>query len=71
MPQRNNIDDNACKFPFYLCERLKSHLISTPTNDEETSSNDADHKDARVGGAINVINGISEKFKLYMAHQAR
>ncbi len=71
MPQRNNIDDNACKYPFYLCERLKSILISTPTNDEGSLTNDGDHRDARIGDAINEINSISEKFKLYMAHQAR
>ena len=75
MPQRSNIDDNASKFPFYVCERLKSIIISTSTNNDDTSTTDADrtnaHRDARVGDAMNVIDGISEKFKLYMAHQAR
>ena len=71
MSQRNNIDDNACKFPFYLCERLKTNIVSTASIEKGTSPNDGERRDACVGDAIGVINSISEKFKLYMAHQVR
>ena len=60
---RSNIDDSGCKFPFYVCDHLKN-LVRTNTfikSDREHVRNDA----------INVINGISHKFKLFLGHQTR
>ena len=70
MSQRSSIDNSGCKFPFYLCEYLKSLLISTPPNDGDTSIDKADRRGVCVRDTNNVIKGISEKFKLFMAYQA-
>jgi len=61
MMTRSNTNDNGCKFPFYVCDYLKD-TVRTNTFIE------SDHEHVRTD-AINVINGISNKFKLFLGHQ--
>ena len=61
-PVRDDIDDNACKFPFYVCHYLTSLLQKLPIECEREDLRD---------DAVTVISGIKEKFKLFLSHQAR
>ena len=63
MTQRDNTHDNACKFPFFICDHIKK-LVS---DEISTESEDLDERT----DAVNVIDSISEKFKLFLAHQVR
>ena len=70
MAQRDNTNDNGCKFPFFLCHHLKS-LISNNITTEEMNDNELETTENIRKDAIDVIDSISEKFKLFLAHQAR
>lgn len=59
---KENIDDNGCKFPFYVCHHLESLLRELPI--------ESDREDQR-DDALTVISSIREKFKLFLSHQAR
>ena len=61
MTQRDNTNDSACKFPFFMCDHIKG-LVSDAIS---TASEDLDKRT----DAVNVIDSISEKFKLFLAHQ--
>lgn len=60
---RTNTDDNGCKFPFFVCTELKTLIQTNP-------SIESDREHVRRD-AIQVIDGISHKFKLYLALQTR
>ena len=63
MPNRTNTNDNGVKFPFFLCNHLKNMV---QTNVSIESDREHVRKDA-----IQVIDGIAHKFKLFLAHQTR
>ncbi len=104
IPLRENTSDNACKFPFFVCDYIKSiinpsgnknsNVSSYPTGESTTTNNPS----TNVGGSSNetdsmdtisdvdetsiipenvrkdatdVIDGINEKFRLFLSHQAR
>ena len=62
LPTRKNTNDNGPKFPFF-CDYLKNLVKNNPcieSNREHVRAYD-----------VRVIDGISEKFKLYLGHQTR
>ena len=83
MVLRENTNDNACKFPFFVCNYLQSLIKTSHTNCNENENdggmNDTTSTNSQTSmriieeaeDAMNVIDDISEKFRLFMAHQAR
>ena len=77
MPQRDDTNDNVCKFPFFVCHHLKTLVSNKATSTTTTVNNHPendeidDNDSTNFEDAINVIDAISEKFKLFLAHQAR
>jgi len=62
----------GCKFPFYVCDFIKKHLIKkkkTCLTDGPSSS--LTHQQQKIDNAISVISDIEKKYELYMAHVAR
>ena len=61
-------------FLFFVCDHLKTLVsnkaTSTVTNHPKNDEID-DNEPTNYNDAINVIDAISEKFKLFFAHQAR
>ena len=62
MSFRENTNDNGCKFPFCTCHHLRSILLQLNIEKE---------RGCLCDDAIRVIDAISEKFKFFLAHQAR
>ena len=60
---RSNTDDNGCKFPFFVCNYLQDLITNN-------YSIEMDREYVRKD-AIRVIDGISDKFKLFLGHQVR
>ncbi len=60
---RENNNDNGCKFPFFVCDHIKQLVIN---NDFIESDREHIRKDA-----VQVIDDIARKFKLFLAHQTR
>ena len=60
---RENNNDNGCKLPFFVCNHIKQLVIN---NDFIESDWEHIQKDA-----VQVIDDIAQKFKLFLAHQTR
>ena len=74
MPQQDDTNDNACKFPFFVCDHLKtfvSNNASSIVNNHSKNDEIDDNQPTNYNDAINLIDTISEKFKLFLAHQVR
>ena len=69
MAQQDNTNNNGCKFPFFVCHHLKS-IISNNVATEEMGDDEIEPTEHIRKDAIDVIESISEKFKLFLAHQA-
>ena len=51
-----NTDCLGCEFPFYVCGQLKEMCLASPSDPPLRED------------SVQVINGASEKFRLYMVH---
>ena len=55
-----NKNCNACKFPFFVCTKVKQYLNSC-----------SNHIEDQVKDALEVVDDVARKYELYMAHIAR
>ena len=73
--QKSGLTCTKCKFPFYVCDTIKKHIIdnvTTNTIDSDTNTpTSIVNRTPRIDDAIKVIDECQNKFRLFMGHRAR
>ncbi len=63
LSHRENENDNGCKFPFFVCDHIKQLVTNNDFIESDWKYTWED--------AVQVIDYITKKFKLFLAHQTR
>ena len=73
--QKNGITCTKCRFPFYVCNKIRTSVINNITTTTIDSATNATtsivNRSPRIDDAIKVIDECQNKFRLFMGHRAR